>query len=90
MNLLTSVELHQCGQSEFIITVTLSTWQSFWEKIYFKELILLPFSCLAHTCFGLYCHHLCNNQHFSFSGSEVKHCATSTVVRVREEATYMV
>lgn len=91
MNLLTSVELRQCGQSELASSlVSLSTWQTFWEKIDLPELILLPLSCLAHTCFGLYCHRLCSNQHFSLLGPEVKHYATLTVVRVREEATYMV
>lgn len=70
--------------------LSLSTRQSFWEKIYLQELILLPFSCLAHTNFALYCHRLCNNQHFSLLCPEVKHYATLTVIRVREEATYMV
>lgn len=91
MNLLTLVELHQCGQSEFIITLITEYMAVFLgEELFVRDFFLLPFSCLAHICFGLYCHCLSNNQHFSLLGPEVKHCATLIVFRVREETTYMV
>lgn len=87
MNLLTSVELHQCGQAEVIITIITQDVAFFLGEVLSTTASFVWFSCLAYTCSAFYCHLLCNNQAFYLLGAEVKHHATLTLVRVEEEAT---
>lgn len=83
MNLLASVELHQCGQTEVIITIIITEDAAFFlgEQLIYYLLPTQPihawhFIVISSLIIKLF-----------VLGAEIKHRVTLIVVRVREEAT---